>query len=663
MEEKRLIQGIKVAKENLLKKQLPTGEWNGEMIWCSMLTSQYVITSYITKLLIPEDEKKDIIKYLLKEEGEDGSFRFHPLSKGYMFTTVLAYVALRILGLSPDHPSLKKTKQWIELHGTPLFLPTWGKVWLAILNLYSWDGVMPITPLLWMLPSQLPFHPSKWYCHTRLIYQAMSVLYGVRFQIPETQLIEELRSELYPMDYNKIDFNLYRYKVTESDLYISLNPILHSLLNQLETLHNHIPKAILKEAIKTITTHIEYEEKESKEQGISPVSSLLNIIAMYAIGVSREKLEKWWRGLNIWKWRDQENGLRIAGALSHSWDTAFALQALLEEEEFLSKEDRDRIRVALRELSRFQLHIELPQREKYFRSSIKGGFCFSNGEHHWPVSDCAAEAAIALLFGKERSFFDFSRADHEEAIQFILSRQNRDGGFSSYEETRGTKYLTKLNPTEMFGDCMIDRSYTECTASCIRSLRAYLNFYNGPGKLQGLQKSIQRGIKFILSQQNQDGSWYGSWGICYIYGTFHAMAALAQSGLQWDHPAIRKGAKFLISKQNKDGSWGESWESCLKYKYIEQDIGNPVQTSWALIALIKTKTAPREVVERGIEYLLFPLEKDGNWDRTSSPTGVFMNTAIVDYTLYKYYFPYWALVLGYKYLFKEKWKGDYLNRL
>src|SRR5262249_4821731 len=170
-------------------------------------------------------------------------------------------------------------------------------------------------------------------------------------------------------------------------------------------------------------------------------------------------------GVESWRWDDAEEGIRFAGARSTSWDTAFATLAVLDG----PAGGETLVRRAYDFLDRAQEKGELAGREPEARDRIVGGWCFSDGRHGWPVSDCAAEALSALLAAHERGLPGAAERVPlprlEAAVQFILDRQNADGGFGTYERRRGPAFLERLNPSEMFGDCMTELSYIECTAS------------------------------------------------------------------------------------------------------------------------------------------------------------------------------------------------------
>ena len=287
---------------------------------------------------------------------------------------------------------------------------------------------------------------------------------------------------------------------------------------------------------------------------------------------------------------------------------------------------------------------------------IAGGWCFSDGQHRWPVSDCTAEALSAILEvhgdpalapGKNERIGDNRLL---EATRFLLSRQNDDGGFGTYERRRGGPLLEALNPSEMFGSCMTERSYIECTASAVSALSraSAASGEDGNPLVRGLFRgeidaARDRGVRLLRAAQRPDGSFLGFWGVCFTYATFHAVEAFHAAGIHRADPAMTRAARFLLSIQKPDGGWGEHHTSCLEDRYIEHPESQATMTAWALLALLAAGVDPRSLpITRAVRWLESHQLADGSWPR-QAPAGVFFGAAMLDYRLYKDYFPAWAL--------------------
>jgi lanosterol synthase len=345
-------------------------------------------------------------------------------------------------------------------------------------------------------------------------------------------------------------------------------------------------------------------------------------------------------GVESWRWDDADDGIRFAGARSTSWDTSFAILAMLAG----PRPSEDIIGRAHRFLDGAQEQGELADRGAQARDSIHGGWCFSDGRHRWPVSDCAAEALSALIAAHEAAAVN--PADQvpphrlEAAVRFILDRQNADGGFATYERRRGAAWLERLNPSEMFGDCMTELSYTECTASAVIALCRFRAHWPDRLRLE-VDRAIASACDFLHRRQRADGSYPGFWGINFTYATWFAVAALRAAGTDRDDPVLAHAAAWLIDRQKADGGWGEHYSGCLTGTYIEHVESQPVMTSWALLAVMEV-LGPVEPVRRGIAWLCRSQRADGSWP-DGAVNGVFFGAAMLSYRLYPAYFPLWAL--------------------
>jgi lanosterol synthase len=224
-------------------------------------------------------------------------------------------------------------------------------------------------------------------------------------------------------------------------------------------------------------------------------------------------------------------------------------------------------------------------------------------------------------------------------VRLILSWQNDDGGWATYEKQRGGAWLEQFNPSQVFGDIMVDYSYVECTSASLQALAKAKQRFPGEFDLDG---PIARGADFIRAQQRPDGSFEGSWAVCFTYGTWFAIAGLKAAGATADDPAIRRAVAFLLSKQRPDGSWGEHGNSCRDRRWVEDVDGRVAQTAWALSALVRGGCDVREAMDRAAEWLCRRQEQDGSWAREPL-VGVFNRTCLIAYDNYRHYFPVWAL--------------------
>jgi len=166
----------------LCSLQREDGSVAGEVVWSPVITAQYVLTAYMIGQPIESQRQARFLRYFRQTQTADSGWGLHPESRGYVFVTALVYVALRLLGLSAADPLCLQVRLWLRDHGGVESIPSWGKLWLAMMNLYGYEGINPVLPEAWLLPRALPLHPAQLYCHTRLIYLGFSYLYAVRFR-------------------------------------------------------------------------------------------------------------------------------------------------------------------------------------------------------------------------------------------------------------------------------------------------------------------------------------------------------------------------------------------------------------------------------------------------------------------------------------------------
>ena len=629
-------QSIDNAIHRLLSMQTDDGSWEGEMVWCPMLSAQYVLLHYILGKPIDENRRRLLLRQFAASRVT-GLWGLHDQSPPYLFVTTLVYVAARLLGVSRDDELIENAGEFIRTEGV-LSIPSWGKFWLAVLNLYEWRGLNAVLPELWRLPRWIPIHPSKWYCHTRLIYMSMAVVYSSKYQVQRSQLIEEIRQELYAQGFENASFERSRSSLRQGDLFAPPTRLLR-IAYRFTRLYEHIHlKKFRRNCVAELLDRVRWELTSSSHTSISPVSGILNILALWLCDAEDRDSQDALRKLEDWIWEDEERGTRVTGARSGSWDTGFSLQALSSVQTFEGVTDA--IERGAGFLRTQQIHESFNGFEDAFRNDPQGGWCFAGAWHGWPVSDCTAEATLGILATEA---LPTDTVMFSEAIQFMLRCQNRDGGFGSYESKRSSLDLELLNPAEMFGESMTEKSYVECTASCLTAIAEIGSRYQ---ELMNptIKNALDRGNVWLRRVQNDDGSWRGVWGVQHIYGTMFGIRGLLATGAQESDSAVRIAAKWLLDKQHADGGWGEHYSGCHTGLFVDHVESQVIQTAWALIALLDSNDSNWAAISRGIQYLVDTQSEDGAWPQQDM-AGVFFRTALLDYVLYRQYFPLHALGL------------------
>jgi lanosterol synthase len=628
--------------------QTTEGYWPGDYAGPMFLLPGLIIAAYISATPFPEPHREMMKIYLANHQNEDGGWGMHIEGNSTMFGTVMQYVAMRILGVEKGNQQLSRARKWIHENGGAVGIPSWGKFYLAILNLYDWQGFNSLFPEMWLFPKWLPMHPWRYWCHCRLVYLPMSYCYGQRIQMHENDLILSLREEIFTENYADIKWPKQRDEVCDKDIYTVPSPVL-KWLNFFTNGYEKFNLAWLrKKALAYIIGYLNAEDQQTNFLDIGPVSQAINSICIWhAYGKDssqfKQHVERWYDYLWV-----AEDGMKMNGYNgSQLWDVALSSKAIMESD--IGKLFNSTIKKSYSFIEQSQIKSEHPTHQKYFRHPMIGSWPFSTAEQGWPVADCTAKGLSATLSihksGLVTPVIDKQRI--KAAVEVILSYQNKDGGWGTYELQRAPEWLEKLNPSEIFADIMVDYSWTECTSACVISLIEVQEMMPDL-KHKDIHNAIVRGLRFIIAQQKPDGSWYGGWAVCFTYASWFAVEALSNAkGRNYiaDESlasSIVCACAFLVSKQKADGGWGETFESCSKRVYSEAATSQVVNTAWVLMALMAADYQDNAVLDQGIQLLLSRQTELGDWEQENI-SGVFNYNCMITYSAYRNTFPIWAL--------------------
>eukprot|EP01037_Dinobryon_pediforme_P018298 gene18298-18560_t len=511
-----------------------------------------------------------------------------------MFGTVLSYVSLRLLGESPDQPHMIAALKFIHSHGGVLYAPSWAKFWLAVIGVFDWKGINSIPAVRNVVIAAL-VSISSW---------------KVVVPLPNADpILLALRKELYLEKYESIQWDNFRQTCAPLDEYSPLNPVMKVAQDLLSVYENYLLpyfpalQRLREKALLFVIDYIHAEDKQTNYVCIGPVNKAINMLSVWAADQRREGSfvgkpvmisEAFLRHVprvDDYLWV-AEDGMKMQGYNgSQCWDTSFAVQAIVEGG--LAEKFPDCAKKVYSYLKRTQIRNNEEDREKYFRHISKGGWPFSTAAHGWPITDCTSEGLKGVLSlhkvpGLIPESERISNGRIQDACDVILSYQNADGGWATYENNRGYRWYEMLNPSEVFGDIMIDYSYVECLVAA--------------GEVLKTSDSLQRAVK------------------------------------------------FLLSKQNPNGGWGESYLACVNKDYPKDGSGQQlgdhgsgvVQTAWALLALIAAGSEDRAAISRAAIFLIKKQQPDGDWAQEGI-TGVFNRSCGITYTAYRNIFPLWAL--------------------
>ncbi|GBG31330.1 Cycloartenol synthase [Hondaea fermentalgiana] len=698
------------ARGSVFYSRLQTDEgwWAGDYGGPMFLLPGLVFACYATGVDLGSARRSAILRYIMNhQQALDGGWGMHIEGHSTVFGSVLNYSAARMCGLEHDDPRAARGREFIKAHGGAVASPQWAKFWLASIGAYEWTGVNPTPPELWLLPYWFPFHPGRMWCHCRMVYLPMSALFGSRWVYEDAEtdpLIASLRKELYTNDYKSINWGSFAVRecISPTDLYnpqswlmTAANHVLHNTLENpiLRAVFHYPLDALRRAGNKFAFDYIHAEDVHTNWIDIGPVNKAFHVIANYAaFGADSDKFLNHIARIDDFLWL-AEDGLKMQGYNgSMFWDTCFATHALANavvasklksDQTVITDADREHMYRSLVKASKFvddmQVREDVWERHTYFRAESLGGWPFSSRDHGWPISDCTAEGLRAsILLSTFPDFKDDKNLHHipqerlEQAVKIMIELQNTstNNGWASYELNRGYDWYELLNPAQVFGNIMIDYSYVECSSASVQALCEFYKHFPQSKYADAALTSAAKGVDFIIDIQRPDGSWYGSWAVCFTYGAWFGIEGLV-AGLdtcgdriskktrEAAKNALVKGCDFLLSMQDpQDGGWGESIRACAAHEWVANEEGSQVvNTAWSLLAFLRAieyltendaaNSRPflqklKTSAHRASVFLRERQLADGDWAQEGI-SGVFNHSCSITYTAYRNVFPIWAL--------------------
>ena len=578
-----------------------------------------VITWYVTNTPADPAYATEIKRYLFaRQHPVDGGWGLHVEGVSSAFGTAMNYTVLRLLGASEEDPRMVKARGRIHALGGAMYGPHWAKFWLSVLGVMEWEAVNPVPPELWLLPDWVPFAPWRWWIHMRQVFLPMSYVWSKRFIGPSTRLTQQLRDELYLQPYESIDFASHRNSISPFDNYHPKTWILNFI--NLLLVFIWIPllrtTSLVRKAEAWAWRLVQYEDNNTDYADLGPVNAPMNTLCCYIEeGPESYSFERHLDRLNDYMWVKNEGMLMNGTNGVQVWDTSFTIQAVVEAGLAEDPKWKPMLTNALRYLDNEQIREEVKDRQICYRQSRKGAWPFSTKIQGYTVSDCTSEALKAIL--QLQKIHTYSPLVSEErlhdAIDVLLTMQNkRSGGFASYEPQRGSEYMELLNAAEVFGRIMVEYDYPECTTAVVTVFSLFQQFSSY--RSAEIKKIKEQALGYIRNAQHKDGSWYGSWGICFTYAGMFALESLASVGESYTNSErVRRGCDFLLSKQKDDGGWGESYKGCEQKQYVQHETSQVVHTAWACIALMEAKYPDKTPIRKALTMIMSRQQRNGEW--------------------------------------------------
>lgn len=630
------------SRDYLFSLQHPEGYWLGELEADAMLEADYIFLHTLLESGDPGRMKRAYTE-MMRYQNEDGSWSIYPGGPGNVSLSVKCYFSAKLMGLKADDPRMVKCREWVLANGGVVACNTFTKMYLCALGQYDYDAVPAIPPEIVLFPKWFYFNIYEISSWSRSILVPLAIIYAKKpyKRIPPEQGIDELYV-------GGRTHSILRLRRDRKKLFSWRNffIVIDRLMHWAEAVHLRPVRAIaLRKAEQWMLQRLELTD------GLGAIyPAMMNaIIALRCLGYSeddpqviraRDEFEK--LGIEAPASEEiREPTFRMQPCVSPVWDTAQAMFAL--GEAGVSRTDPRMLKAADWLLSKEVRHkgdwaVKVPNIDP-------GGWYFEFNNEFYPDTDDTAQVLLAL----NKVDNPRERYQHQvcqRAIEWEFAMQCRNGGWGSFDKDN-TKMIFQFIP---FADhnAMLDPPTVDITGRMLEMLAAF-------GYTRG-DKRVEKAIKFIYKEQEPDGSWFGRWGVNYLYGTFLVLRGLEAIGVDHLEPQVQQAAEWIRMVQNPDGGWGETCGSYDDPNLRGQGVSTPSQTAWAMLGLLAAGDDRSDSIAKGVRWLLERQRTDGSWDesmgegakRESIITGTgFPKVFYLAYTMYRQYFPLMALT-GYR---------------
>jgi squalene-hopene/tetraprenyl-beta-curcumene cyclase len=609
---------LKLATDHLRRLQIPGGWWKGELETNVTMDAEDMLLRHFLGILTAETMAAAAtrIRSLQRPDGPWATFYRGP---GELSATVEAYVALRLAGDSPADPHMERAAAWVLDHGGVESARVFTHVWLAMMGCWDWEQLPAVPPELVFLPPDWPLSIWSFGCWARQTIVALSVILAAKESRPLPFRVDELRTGTTPR----------RRRVGPvGRALVSLDKVLHryEALPERSWPKRLIRGAALREAERWIVAR---QEADGSWGGIQP-PMVYSTIALTVRGypIDHPVVAAALAGLERFT-LDDGAGRRIEACQSPIWDTALAVIALVDAG---AAPDDPTVQAAVDWM--LEKEVTVVGDWAVRRPTLApGGWSFEFANVNYPDIDDTAEVVLAL-----RRALRTSRSDGacERALNWVVGMASSDGGWGAFDADNDSEVPTQL-PFFDFG-AVTDPPTADVTAHVVEMLACE----DRPLE-PAWQAALRAGIEWLSSNQEPDGSYWGRWGVNYVYGTGAVLPALVAAGVPAGDPRVADGVRWLVEHQNPDGGWGEDLRSYVEPGWIGRGTSTASQTAWALIGLLSTGERDNPATTRGIDWLVRNQTEDGTWDEPWFTGTGFPWDFSLNYHLYRHVFPLTAL--------------------
>lgn len=599
------------ARERLLSLQSDAGWWQGELETNVTMDAEDLLLREFLGIREP-DATERAAAWIRSQQRPDGSWANFRDGPGDLSTTIEAYVGLRLAGDRPESEHMRAAAAFAREAGGIEEARVFTHIWLALFGAWPWERVPALPAELILLPPWFPLNAYDFACWARQTIVALSVVLSHRPRRPLPFGLEELRG---PRPWSPPAPASLRGRAL-----VGFDRLLH--------LYQRRPLRPLRELAlgRAERWIVDRQEDDGSWGGIQPpwVYSMI-ALSLRGYGLDHPVMQRGLEGLE--RFAVEDGTRRMEACQSPVWDTALALIALTDAG--LPGDDEALVRAAdwlLGEqiLARGDWSIRRPGLEP-------GGWAFEFENVNYPDVDDTAVVALAL---RRAGHPDPLRADAaiERGAAWVEGMQSDDGGWGAFDADNCRSLVREL-PFCDFGE-VIDPPSADVTAHALEML-AELG--------RGGSDRARRGLDWLLSAQEEDGSWFGRWGVNHVYGTGAALPALAAAGVPPGAEPVRRAVAWLERHQNLDGGWGEDARSYDDPTWIGRGPSTASQTAWALLALDAAGERSGGAARRGVEWLVRTQLPDGGWDEPQFTGTGFPSDFYINYHLYRLVFPIMAL--------------------
>ena len=621
-----LDKSIASAADALLGLQQADGHWVFELEADDTIPAEYVLLRHHLGEPVDAALEAKIANYIMRRQGAHGGWALVEGGPFDISASVKAYFALKMIGHPADAPHMARAREAIRSRGGAIHSNVFTRFTLAMYGVTTWRSV-PVLPIeIMLLPMWSPFHLNK------ISYWARATIVPLMILAILKPLARNAKGvgidELFLQDPKGIGKSAKA--PHQSWAWFTLFSTLDRVLRALEPF---FPKKLRARAIERALTFV--EERLNGEDGMGAIyPPMANIVMVYdALGkpadyppraITRRGIDKL---LVI-----HENEAYCQPCVSPVWDTTLTCHAMMEagSEAANAGAKRGLDWLVLKQV------LDLKGDWAVKRPDVRpGGWAFQYNNAHYPDLDDTAVVVMSM----DRMRRDTGTREYDVAIargrEWIEGMQSRDGGWAAFDVDNLEYYLNNI-PFSDHG-ALLDPPTEDVTARCV-SMLAQL------GETAANNRQMADALEYLRRTQHPEGSWYGRWGMNFIYGTWSVLCALNVAGIDRNDPMIRKAVDWLVSVQNQDGGWGEDAISYrLDYRGLERAPTTASQTAWALLALMAVGEVENPVVERGIECLIATQTEKGLWDEQRYTATGFPRVFYLRYHGYPKFFPLWAL--------------------